>query len=284
MPPPRLRAVPDLRAEDLTGAAAELAPVVCAVLTGPGTGRSELPAAVVSTLATGVAELTRHLLYWAGPTAELERTNAEERRLLAREIHDWFGSTVSLALRRLDLYEMNRQLGASASIAEADLRQVRSALADAVGAARSLVSGLRCAAPEAPLAEALRSYARAAETSDVQVEVVVNGDEHLLTSSLRAELFAVVREGLRNALAHSRAANVAVRIDITDAMATALVEDDGIGLPEATADDPASSGLASMRERAELLGAEFRVTRRPAAGTRLSLRIPIVAETDEYAC
>lgn len=230
----------------------------------------------------GVAELTRHLLYWAGPTAELERTRAEERRLLAREIHDWFGSTVSLALRRLDLYEMNRRPGASA--AEADLRQIRSALVDAVGAARSLVSGLRCAAPEVPLADALRSYVQAAEPSDVQVEVTVNGDEYLLTSGLRTELFAVVREGLRNALAHSRAANVAVRIDISDAMATALVEDDGIGLPEAAADDPASSGLASMRERAELLGGEFRVTRRPAAGTRLLLRIPIVAETSEYAC
>jgi signal transduction histidine kinase len=278
-----LVAVSDLRAEDLSRAAAELAPAVCAAVAGPDTGRTELPEALVRTLAMGVAELTRHLLHWAGPSAEMEHARIEERNLLAREIHDWFGSAVSLALRRLDLYEINRELRLT-SVAEHDLLQVRSALDEAVGAARSLVSGLRCEAPEAPLADALRSYVQAAEPSDVRVEVMVHGDEHVLSSGLSTELFAVVREGLRNALAHSRATNVAVRIDITDATATALVEDDGVGLPDAAVNDPASSGLASMRERAELLGAEFLVTRLPAAGTRLFLRVPIAAKADGYAC
>jgi signal transduction histidine kinase len=106
----------------------------------------------------------------------------------------------------------------------------------------------------------------------------VHGDEDLLSSGCRTELFVVVREGLRNALAHSQATSVAARIDITEATVTAMVEDDGIGLSETAAGNPASFGLASMRERAEMLGAELKVIRLPDTGTRLFLRMPIAGE------
>jgi signal transduction histidine kinase len=249
---------------DVHRAATELSVICCDLLSREG----QLPVAVAMTLAEGVVGLTQRLSRWIG------QNDAEtQRHWLAREIHDWLGSGISLAIRRLDLYEMHRD-SLKFGAAEAEIDATRRALDDVLEGARTLVSGLQQHMPDTLLVEALRKYVRAAEPVGTTVEVDVRGDERLLSERSRTEIFVMIREGLRNALEHARAESVVAQVDIADGAVTATVQDDGIGLSSDAMTDPASAGLTSMRERADLLGGEIRLSSVPGDGTRLFLRIP----------
>lgn len=84
--------------------------------------------------------------------------------------------------------------------------------------------------------------------------------------------FMLAREAVSNALRHSGAANVTVYIDGNARALRLDVEDDGRGIPEAAlAGVPGHLGLVGMRERAQAIGGQCIVQRRPEGGTRVSL-------------
>jgi signal transduction histidine kinase len=127
----------------------------------------------------------------------------------------------------------------------------------------------------ASLALALREFLRTIDPSDLSINLRIDGNEAVLPSECRDELFLVIREGLRNIFTHARAANVLVRVEITTAEVHAVVEDDGIGFVVAAPLPPGNTGLVSMRERTELLGGRFALSTGPGRGTRLDIRIPL---------
>jgi two-component sensor histidine kinase len=211
--------------------------------------------------------------YDLAPVGQLAKVQLGNRQWLAREIHDWIGNCVSLAIRHLDLYEIYRERGQSA--AEGRLVELRRTLDELLAGTRQLVSNLRSPWAEGGLGAALRSYVQAVSTH-VVVDIVVRGDEALVPDHYRDELLAVTREAVRNALAHARPTTVVASLDITPKQVRIVVEDDGAGFDAET--DPAArrgAGLASMRERTRLLGGELVITSRPADGTHVQIWIPL---------
>jgi signal transduction histidine kinase len=202
----------------------------------------------------------------------IDQARLGDRRRLARDIHDWLGNSISLAIRHLDLYEIYRDRGQSTANWQVD--EMRHALDDVLSGARRLVSELRQQCPVADLGDALRAYLRSVAPSDTAVDVVVRGDEALVPGRYRDELFVVVRECLRNAFAHARAARVDARVVITQTEIFAAVEDDGVGL-DSDAPRQGGAGLVCMRERVELLGGELCVATRRGVGTRVQIWVPL---------
>ncbi|MFC9927167.1 sensor histidine kinase [Streptomyces sp. NPDC127190] len=201
------------------------------------------------------------------------------RTLLAREVHDRIGTGLAVALRRLELLEAT-----ATSLAPADrarLVQARDALVDTLSVAREVASALRSLPSAAPAAarslrQALDGFLVSMAPLRPHVRVQVDGDDGRLGPRLADEVFLVVREALRNVLAHAGARRVTVDVVIGDHDVHASVTDDGTGFdPEAARRAGAANGLHGMEERARALGGVTTITSAPGRGTRITCWIPV---------
>jgi signal transduction histidine kinase len=94
---------------------------------------------------------------------------------------------------------------------------------------------------------------------------------------VRDELFLILREALRNAFTHAAPGLVLVEVEFSAQELSAWVVDDGCGFSQALTPEKAVSGtgLASMRERAALVGGRLAVRSMPGRGTRVELHLPL---------
>lgn len=193
----------------------------------------------------------------------------EERRLLARELHD--GVAQALTHLRLELDFMGRQ----ASLSEAAMRQEADRLARvvdrALGDVRSMILGLRSQVSPEGLAASIREYLRdVSGLGGPEIAFRARGEARL-PADVEAETFRIAQEGVSNALRHARASTVTVALDVTDGVRLAI-EDDGVGLGSGTSSDGGGGvGLAAMQERAQKIGARLEVREGLLGGTRIEL-------------
>jgi signal transduction histidine kinase len=216
-----------------------------------------------------------------------------ERRRIARELHDRVGNGLSVAQRQLELLQ---DQGEKASVpAAARAEKARRAVVESMASLRAVIRDLRCEAPLGgplgSLEDALTSYLDSVRLDTVRLDTVrldtvraddgtprlrVTGDEALVPPVVRGESFLIVREAIRNALAHGAPGTMLINVDIAPHELRAVVEDTGCGFDRAT--PPAGTmGLSSMRERAALLGGAVSVLSRPGRGTRVELIVPLPA-------
>jgi signal transduction histidine kinase len=107
--------------------------------------------------------------------------------------------------------------------------------------------------------------------ADVRPTVRMSGAvDSLVTGDLAADVEAVVREGVSNAVRHARAATVTVTLDVADDVVVEVV-DNGTGI------DPGAprSGLRNLEERARLRGGGVTAVTLPDGGTRLRWHAPL---------
>ncbi len=114
----------------------------------------------------------------------------------------------------------------------------------------------------------------------VAVRLQVNGDETWAPPAIRDESFLVIREAIRNALAHGDPGIVLIRVDIAPHEVRAWVEDDGSGF-DITAQDSERGGLLSMRERSELMGGSISIMSKPGWGSQVELVVPLAGRRDD---
>jgi signal transduction histidine kinase len=86
----------------------------------------------------------------------------------------------------------------------------------------------------------------------------VEGEESAVSPEAREQLFQILREAVRNALAHSGCERLALRLRITGEEAVGVVEDDGRGFDTGEARQEGTGGLDFMAERAALVGGTCR--------------------------
>lgn len=91
----------------------------------------------------------------------------------------------------------------------------------------------------------------------------------------REEVYLILREAVNNALDHSGAGTVTIRLVLGEENLAATVEDDGGGIPVGRLDSVTSLGLRSICERAELLGGRAALRSGPAKGTRVEVTLPV---------
>jgi signal transduction histidine kinase len=194
----------------------------------------------------------------------------DERRRIARELHDRLGEVLTVGLRQLDLDEIT-----GPEIPESQSAIAREVLVEAMRRLRLVTSGLRDE-PVTSFEKALVDYLNRV-CADADVHLVVIGDETWAPAGIIDEAFLIVREALRNALTHGAPQSVVVGIEVTRRELRAWVDDDGRGF--ACGDDAefpvAGTGLAAMRERAALLGGTVSIVSKPGQGTSVELGVPL---------
>jgi signal transduction histidine kinase len=203
---------------------------------------------------------------------EVEET---ERRFLARELHDELGQTLTGLKMVLD-----QSLPLASESLRSRLNEAVALVNNLVGRVRSLSLELRPQMlDDLGLLVALEWLFRCyAKQTNVQVDFRHTRPSQRLPALLESTIFRIVQEALTNVARHARVSQVTVRFWVDPERVGVQVEDRGAGFcADAALAARASTGLSSMKERAELLGGEFSLESAPGKGTRLTVELPLDA-------
>ena len=202
----------------------------------------------------------------------VETAQEEERRQIAADIHDDPIQVMSAVDLRLALLAEKPETITTASIGE-----LRSTVRDSIERLRSLVFELRPAALESDgLVVAIDQYLSYAAKETGWSYEVIDELSHEPEPELRASLYRIVQEAAANARKHADAHHVSVRVSIAGDGVTVVIADDGTGFDTGRVQTPVPGhlGLATMIERAELVGGWCRLTSAAGTGTTVECWLP----------
>lgn len=201
----------------------------------------------------------------------------EERRRVARELHDEAAQTLTAILVKLCAVE---ETGAVTTAAVNDLRVH---VAQALDGVQRIAKGLRPPAlDDRGLAEALDHLGTEfAETHGVRVDTLVQLGERRLPAAVETALYRIAQETLANVRKHARAKTVSIVLRRASARVVLIIEDDGRGFEADRITSTQHLGLQGMSERAEMLGGTLLVESAPGSGTRIRVSIPVEAIHDD---
>ena len=202
----------------------------------------------------------------------------EERRRIARELHDDYGQAVTAIKLRLDM--LNRKWGKvlPAGLQE-EIAQIEQILSDTMREIRQLITDLRpTMLDDLGLIPTLRwRVGRFQEETGIATRLVLPKKWDRLSSQLETTIYRVVQEGLNNVARHSAATRAQVRLEKTNGVVSAWVEDNGVGFDVESAMEEVkeSVGLMGIEERVTLLGGKAEISSRIGKGTRIWVELPV---------
>jgi len=207
----------------------------------------------------------------------------EERRRLARELHDDTTQTLIALAHRVEMCE---KAIADPVRLTGRLNEVRELAAGALESVRRLIYDLRPIYLEdmglLPALDMLVSdVSRSASAPPVKLDVV--GRPRRLPADMELAVYRIVQEALNNVLRHARATTVQVRVEFGSEGLTLAVEDDGVGF--AVPDTPYTLahdghfGLMGMRERALRFGGHLSLRSQPGEGTTVIVYLPYPSDS-----
>lgn len=214
-----------------------------------------------------------------GLSQRLLMAQEEERRRIARELHDEIGQVLTSA--KFNLQWLQRGGGGGADVAAARLEASIAHIDRVIGEVRSLSLRLRPSIlDELGLVPALRWYlAGVALPSECKLHVTLDSSEERLPIAIEVACFRVVQEALTNVVRYAHARNVEVELSALDDRLVLHVRDDGEGfdlaVARARAAEGACMGLAGMRERVSLAGGTLELTSTPGGGTQVRASFPL---------
>ena len=198
--------------------------------------------------------------YW---TSVIAAASLEERRRLARDVHDGLAQEISFLARNVRLL---REHGAEPQLVDRILRGVARAQEES----RRVVGAL-AATPDQSLDQALaQAVQEAAQRYGASVDMELASGISLSPREKEA-VVRIASEAVANAAQHSGAEVLRIYLERADAGMRLGVEDDGSGFDE---EQPRSGfGLVTMKERAEALGGKLLIDSRRGAGTKVELEL-----------
>jgi signal transduction histidine kinase len=189
-------------------------------------------------------------------SAQLLQAQEDERRAIARELHDEVGQALSGVLL------------------EAPTPALRSRLEDAVDSVRRIALSLRPSMlDDLGLVAALEWQAReVGERSGLAIEVCAEESAGELPDAHRTCIFRIAQEALRNCARHSGATRVRVALEKAVRGVTLAIEDNGRGFRTGRT---RGLGILGMEERAIQLGGSLRLRSEPGRGTTVLAELPL---------
>ena len=231
-----------------------------------------------------------HLYQKANARARLRRqllareikVQEEERRRIARELHDEAGQSLTGLIMSLDALEqtippdgrerdrLRRYLTEARDIASGTLQEIRRVIFDL---RPTLLDDLG-------LAAAVDWYAKTSlSKAGIQPVVRASGLDTRLPQQLEVALYRLVQEAVANVIKHSYARQCTVALAANDGTVETIVEDDGRGFDPDKIGRAGEEhlGIVGMQERVRSLGGRFAIDSRPGGGTRVHIRIPLTS-------
>ncbi|MDQ7849575.1 MAG: GAF domain-containing sensor histidine kinase [Armatimonadota bacterium] len=199
----------------------------------------------------------------------------DERRRIARELHDEAGQALTALILNLEMAER------AAPPEEATrLERLRAIAEHTLGELRTLIYELRpTILDDLGLGAAIRWLVKeVVEPTGIKVDLQLQGLERRLPHAVETAVFRIAQEAFNNMLKHAQASRVRVAVGVDHREVSITVEDNGRGFNPATVPPSRTGrglGLLGMRERAELLGGRLVVESTVGQGTRVHGVLPL---------
>ncbi len=202
-----------------------------------------------------------------------EAAVAEERAMLARELHDSIAQSLAFMKIQLQLLKDAQLAGRSEAVAQL-LDELELGLRESTGDVRSLLLHFRTRTDGDDLLPALQQTLHKFRLqSGLKADLAVDGHGAPLPADVQVQLLHVVQEALSNVRKHAQARQVHVRL-VHQPQWHIDIQDDGCGFdPEVDAPDDSHVGLRIMRERAAKVGASVELQSQPGGGTRVRISL-----------
>ncbi|SDL05816.1 sensor histidine kinase [Halarsenatibacter silvermanii] len=199
----------------------------------------------------------------------------EERRRVAREIHD--GPAQSLANLVMRVEVAQNTLYEDRQRTEKELEDLKQLIKSSVSEVRRIIYDLRpMSIDDLGLIPTLREYIENfREETDIEIDIEVLGDEKKLPSPHEITVFRLVQEALNNIKKHAEASWGQVRVEFASEHLNLLISDDGVGFDSGDSPKSKSFGIKSMQERCNLLDGELKISSGRNKGTRINIKIPL---------
>ncbi len=221
------------------------------------------------------ARLYENMRFYA---RQITRAQEDERKRIARELHDETAQALIDLSRRLDNLAQHAQMSESA---QERLEELQELIDEILQGVRRFSRDLRPSVLDdlglLPALEGLMADIR--EGNGTETELRVHGDRRRLPPEAELVLFRIVQEALNNAKRHSQASRVVTTVEFDETRIRITVEDNGQGfeVPERTGDLVSSGklGLIGMHERAQLLGGTLTLRSELGKGTTVIVDVPV---------
>jgi len=214
-------------------------------------------------------------------SANLVQAREEERRRIARELHDELGqrlSTLHMELSSLPGDQTGLPMSASVSTMLAMVDETVASVRRIATELRPLMLddlGLKAA-----IEWLVMDWAR---RKGIPVELDLWETDPPLADNCTIALYRMVQEALTNIVRHAQASRASVRLHQEDGEVVLTVQDDGVGFPEPSLKRKGSHGLLGIRERASMLGGQMEAGKSTLGGARISIRLPLAPLIDQDA-
>lgn len=202
------------------------------------------------------------------------RAQEEERRRLAREIHDGPTQLLNSVVLRIDVCQ--RFFDSDLPRLRDELQQLKELVRLSLQDVRKIIFDLRpMTLDDLGLVPALRTYLKDYQSkTGIETDLAVFGRDRRYDSVFEVAVFRIVQEALTNVSKHAGATRVWVKVETTGGREIKVsIRDDGVGFEPSKVQPGVSGsrfGLVAMRERCELLGGTMDIKSTPGHGTRLN--------------
>lgn len=206
----------------------------------------------------------------------------EERRSLARELHDELGQYVT-AIKTFAVAIVNKSKGSVPEV-EASAKTIVAAANHIYDGMHDIIRQLRPGSLDnLGLAETLRDAVNVVQQQhpEMKIDLSLEGKLDALGETLNINIYRIVQEALNNAVKHAEANQMQLRLSMTEAGELQLViHDNGKGMDIHAVDQTNHFGLLGMRERVQALHGSFSVDSKAGQGTTIDINIPQAVKTE----
>jgi two-component system sensor histidine kinase DegS len=201
-----------------------------------------------------------------------------ERQLLVEMMHDGPAQQLTNLILQAEICE--RLFDNDPTRTREELTNLRQAVTATFREVRGIMFDLRpMMLDDLGLVPTLKKYIEGfQEKSGLPINLTITGQERRLESHTEATIFRVIQELIKNARDYAHCTSIEVSLDIDDAWVRTSVEDNGTGFDVdevmQAVEQYKTIGLATVRERVEMLGGQLDIDSSVGRGTKVSLEIP----------
>jgi signal transduction histidine kinase len=212
-------------------------------------------------------------------------TQEEERKRIARELHDETMQDISAFLMKLEMFKMYPE-----NMNEEKIKEMKKIIVRILEDIRNIIQNLRPSIlDDLGLEAAIRwLLERHLGEKGISYFLTIKGDkDRRFDPQVEITLFRIIQEAITNIARHSKAKNVYVLLKADTDSIQVDIEDDGIGFDVESimthlSEDGRGLGILGMKERASLFDGYLTICSKPGIGTRVTLKFPIKSEGTRY--
>jgi signal transduction histidine kinase len=209
-----------------------------------------------------------------------EQVKEDERKRIAREIHDDLGQ--NLMALRIEVSILQVKTADAHPLLHEKITFALHHIDNTIKAVRTIINNLRPSVLDLGLHAAIEWQVNEFSRRTGITCTIANNDDATdfeLDDQRATALFRILQESLTNVARHAQASYVEVALQRQDDMFRMRIRDDGVGIYPGCRRKPNSFGLLGIGERVSMLGGDFSVDGGPGEGTVLCISIPIEKET-----